>query len=128
MTQDVSAEKAAKEAEKAAKAAEKQKAKEEAEKKKAEEKAEKEAAKAAEKAKEDEANKNASDDQNDQPAQDKTKPVSSSELEKGKVRVLSQVNMTLNDGTQLVIGKPALIPKEEYDRLKKDARGGFFKE
>lgn len=45
-----------------------------------------------------------------------------------KVQVLSQVNMTCLDGTQLRIGEHAYISKAEYERLKKDKRKEFFKE
>jgi hypothetical protein len=48
--------------------------------------------------------------------------------EEPKVKVFSQVHMTCLDGTKLVIGEFAHLAQSEYERLKKDARGPFFKE
>lgn len=53
----------------------------------------------------------------------KTPPV-----DEPKVKVFSQVHMTCLDGTKLVVGEFAHISKSEYERLKQDARGPFFKE
>ncbi len=49
-------------------------------------------------------------------------------VENGKVRVLPLVNIICLDGTHLEIGKHAFISEPEYERLKDDARGPFFKE
>lgn len=49
-------------------------------------------------------------------------------FEDGKVHVLPLVNIICLDGTHLEVGKHAFISESEYERLKKDARGPFFKE
>ncbi|MGZ3686695.1 MAG: hypothetical protein ACXWPM_00010 [Bdellovibrionota bacterium] len=38
------------------------------------------------------------------------------------VKVLSKVNMVCNDGTRLVIGKEAMLSKEEHERLSSEGR------